>query len=152
MPREWTPLHRSTTYGLCVAKSPLSLLSFCSPFYFLADFFCLCFTPHSRTSFFSSTFFYSPYFPIVLSRTLPSKILFDSWACPLEVPSPAYFVPLPLFFLLPPTVDFTLIFLYCACNTFFFTLRFAGVFWKIYLWLTIFFFMIWLLFVVLYPQ
>ena len=92
-PRGWTPRRRNTTYGLCVAKNPSFLMSFCSPSYFSANdffFFCFCLAPYSRTSFSSCTFFNFPYFTIVLSRTFPPKILLI-WGT-LQVPPVAYFL------------------------------------------------------------
>ena len=55
-----------------MAKSPSSLMSFCSPSYFPANnFFCLCLAPHSLNS---------PYFPIVLTRTSLPKIFLSMLA------------------------------------------------------------------------
>ena len=79
-------------------------------------FFCLCFAPHSRTSFSSCTFFNFPYFP--LCSTLPSQnpveharprsflqftsSLHSTLSCHVLSFSPAFSYPvLPFFFVLP---------------------------------------------------
>ena len=90
--------------------------------------FCLCFVPHSHTS------FNSPFCPAL---PLPKSCS----ACPLQVPPPVYFLPFTLSSLLPYIVDLALIFLYCVCNAFFFTFCFTGIFPKYYLELTIFLFL-----------
>ena len=71
VPRGWTQLHRFTIHSLIVAKNLQSPMSFCSPCYFPA---------FDRFSFFvfSSTyqyFIFLLYFPFILSRTSPPKIL-----------------------------------------------------------------------------
>ena len=47
----------------------------------------LCLIPHSHTFFSSCTFFESPYFPFCPPLSLPKSC----WACPIQVPPPAYF-------------------------------------------------------------
>ena len=92
MPSGWTPLRRNSEFQLRlrVAKSPLFLMSCCSPFFFPHQRFwlCLCLFPHSRTSFSSCTSFNSLYFPLCPALPLPKSW----WACPLQIPPPAYFL------------------------------------------------------------
>ena len=76
-----TPLRRHSTYGFRVAKSPSSLMSFCSPSYFPANdcsFACV--------SFHIPVLPFPPALPIV--RTSSPKI-------PLQFPSLAYFLSRP---------------------------------------------------------
>ena len=76
---------------MCGQESLIPLELLLSLLFLRQQFFCLYLDPHFRTPFSSSTSFYSPYFPIVLSRTSPPKIL-------LSMPVPAFFpyIPLPV--------------------------------------------------------
>ena len=102
----WTPLCRNSTYGLCVAKSPSSLVDFCSPFYFLGNHCCF-----ACVSFHTFVLPFSPVLPI-LSCTSP-KIL-------LCIFTPAYFPTFLYFFLictsLPFCISFSHTFL-CSCTS-----------------------------------
>ena len=91
MPSGWTLLRRNSTYGLRLAKSLLSLMSFCSSFLFPYQqmLFCLIVSRSTFPYFFSScTFFNFLYFPSCPALPFPKSC----WACPLQVPPPAYFL------------------------------------------------------------
>ena len=91
VPSGWTPVRRNSIYGLRVAKSPSSLMNFCSPFYLSPNDCCFaCVSFHiSVFPFPSALKFNSPYFPFCPALSL----LKSCWACLLQVPSPMYFLP-----------------------------------------------------------
>ena len=98
----WTPLRRNSNYGLHVPKSSPSLMSFCSPSYFLTNDCCFaCASYHIPYFLFLLHFLNSPVLP-VLSRTSPPIILVSM---PATDPSSSA---LPLFFTLPSRTS-----LYC---------------------------------------
>ena len=122
----WAQLRRNSTYGLRVANSPSSLISFCSPFYFPANDCCLLVSRSTFPCFLfllhSLQFFVLP----VLSCTSPPKILLS-----MPGPGPSSSVlrtsfPLLIFPVFPCIEDF----IYCVSNVLFFTFCFTGIFLK----------------------
>ena len=119
-------LRRNFAYGLRVAKSPSSLMSFCSPFYFPANdcwFACV--------SFHIPVLSFPPALPSIsrTSHVCPALSLPKScWVCLLQVPPPAYFLPF-LFILLFRTSLYCGFYLFRVCILFFFPF-FTGIFLK----------------------
>ena len=99
----------------------------CTSIFFLPPFLILYFPFRSHT------------FCVCSALPLPKSC----WACTLQVPSPAYF----LLFTFPSRISlYCGFYLYCVCNVFFFTFCFTKFSWNM-LNLTIFFLLIWFLFI-----
>ena len=162
------------TYGLRVAKSPSSLMSFCCPHFIANDCYFACVSFHILVLSFLLHFLQFPVLP-VLSLIYPSK---TCSACPLQAPPPAYSLSHPSIFsslvhlsrtslpkillsmpvpgpsssVLPypslPHFPVLWIYLYCVCNVFSFSFCFTGILLKNVVVLDeLFFLLIWFLFI-----